>query len=88
MSLNWQFWNLPRYFLPKIDEIINKIDKIDKTPLLNSAYLSKSFLSQNLPKNDIYGQKQKNWTSSLNFANSNQSRYQISAETDNFDFLD
>ena len=41
-----------------------------------------------LPKNSISDQKQEQWTSRLNSACSNECRYQISAETDNFDFLD
>ena len=40
----------------------------------------------NLPKNSSSTQKKK-WTASLNFAYSNYSRYQISASTDNFYFL-
>ena len=42
----------------------------------------------NLPKKHSSNQKQKMWTSPLNSACSNLCRHQISASTDNFDFLD
>ena len=39
-------------------------------------------------KKGVSGQNRKKWTASLNSAYSNYSRYQISASTDNFDFLE
>ena len=39
-------------------------------------------------KKGVSDQKQKKWTSSLNSAYSNYFRYQISAKTDSFNFLD
>ena len=46
------------------------------------------FAGSNLLKKGIPVLKKKKWTPPLNSAYSNQSRYQISVKTDNFDFLD
>ena len=43
-------------------------------------------MGSNLPKKSIYDQKPKNWISPLNLGYSNQSRYHILAETNNFYF--
>ena len=54
-----------------------------------SFILKKQFsvFGQNLPKVGVFGSAQKKWTSPLNSACSNQPRWQILSETDNFDFL-
>ena len=45
------------------------------------------FFGPNLPKKNIFGGKQKKSPSLLNCAYSNQCRYLISGQTDNFDYL-
>ena len=67
------------YFQPKTDKIDTTIEFcIFKLVFVSNFTLNKQFwiFGPNLPKKDIYGQKQKKWTSSLN------------SETDNFDFFD
>ena len=57
---------------------------------MSNCFLTIPWSSQcipNLPKKRIHGQKQKKWMSSLNSTYSNYFWYQISAYTDNFDFL-
>ena len=53
-----------------------------------SLNLQFSFFGPNLPKKDISSLKQKKKTLPLRSVHSNESRYQISAQTDNFDFFD
>ena len=53
-----------------------------------SFSLNWQFFDPKFPKKVIPGLKQKKWTPLLNCAYSKKFRYEISAETDNLDFLD
>ena len=79
-SLNWKFFfepNLlkkPSYFQSKTDKIDSTIEFcIFELVFALNFTLNKQFwiFGPNLPKKDIYGQKQKKWTLSLNSAYAN-----------------
>ena len=62
------------YFQSKTDKVYTTIEVcIFELAFVPNFTLNKNFLifGPNLPKKDIYGQKQKKWTSSMNFAYSN-----------------
>ena len=66
------------YFQSKTDKIDTTIEFcIFELVFVANFTLNKQFwiFGPNLPKEDIYGQKQKKWTSSLKSASSNQSWY-------------
>ena len=62
------------YFQSKTDKIVTTIEFcIFELVFVSNLTSNKQFwiFGPNLPNKDIYGQKQKNWTSWLNFAYSN-----------------
>ena len=67
-----------------------EVSILELVQILNFSlnWSSTTFLNQNWSKKSISGRKQRKWTSPLNFTHSDYSRYQVSAQTNNFDFWD
>ena len=69
-------------FVPSIDFTSSQFPAFEKRQ--NCQFW---LFGRNLPKKDFSSLKQKKWTAPLNSAYSNYSWYQISAETNKFDFF-
>ena len=69
-------------FVPTIDFTSSQFPSFEKRQ--NCQFW---LFGRNLPKKDFSSLKQKKWTAPLNSAYSNYSWYQISAETNKFDFF-
>ena len=79
-----RFWSKKQKVNTAIEFCIIELVKVSSFTL-NSKYWQ---FGPNLPKKGVSVRKQKNWTASLNSAYSKYSIYQISASTENFNFLD
>ena len=87
----WTKYAQKGYFWPKTEKVNITVEFcISKLVYTSSFTLNWQFLhfGPNLPKKGISDWKRKNWTTPLSSAYSNKCRYQISAWTGNFDFLD